>query len=308
MRRSRLFTIPALLVLLVLALVASGCGAGADSDSGAPGEGTSSEAPDVSRLVSESFAAAANRSAHYVVDATLTLETDGNADPQLAAFAQSPMTLHIEGDSSDKAVTADGSVSFMGQTFTASLLAGEHEVYVNFLGSWYGQKDVGLADLGALEAQQSSTAGSGPLEEELIARLGEFFTGDVSEGPPTDGVETWQVDGRLSSDGILKLADEYGAGALGAEERKVVDQIINALTLAVVVGREDMLPRHFELGFSLSADDFAGFGVTQEQMDGLESLNLELTADMSDYGKTVSIQAPAQYQPIEELFGQFLGF
>jgi hypothetical protein len=304
-RRSRLFTIPALLVLLALALVASGCGAGADSDTAAPAEGASSEAPDVSRLVSESFAAAANRSAHYVVDATLTLETDGNADPQLAAFAQNPMTLHIEGDASDKAVTADGSVSFMGQTFTASLLAGEHEVFVNFLGSWYGQKDVGLADL---EAQQGAATGSGPSEEELIARLGELFTGDVSEGPLTDGVETWQVDGRLSSDGILKLADEYGAGALGAEERKVVDQIINALTLAIVVGRDDMLPRHFELGFSLSADDFAGFGVTEEQMDGLKSLNLELTADMSDYGKTVSIQAPAQFQPIEKLFGQFLGF
>jgi hypothetical protein len=294
--------------LLLLAFVTSGCGAAGDAGSGAPADATSSGPPEVSRLVSESFAAASsNRSAHYVVDATLTLEADVSADPQVAAFAQNPMTLHIEGDSSDKALTADGSVSFMGQTFTASLLAGEHEVFVNFLGSWYGRNDVGLADLQSLQAEQQAAAGAGPSEEELVARLGEFFTGEVNEGPLTDGVETWQVDGRLSSAGILKLADDYGANGLGEKERQVLDKIVNALSLAMVVGREDMLPRHLELGFSLSADDFAGLGLSDEQMDGLESVNLELTADMSDYGKTVAIDAPAHFQPLEKLFGQFLG-
>lgn len=307
--RSRLFLLPLLIGLVAVALVATGCGqVDSDGTAGAGGSQASapSEPPDVATLVADSVAASEQTSAHYVLDATLMLETNGEAsDPQLAALASSPIALHIEGDASDTALTAEGSVSFMGQTFSGNLLAGEHELFLNFLGSWYGTKELGLAD-----AQGQSGLSGAPSEEELrtkvIENLDDLLTGEVSEGPLADGVDTWQLDGRLNADAIMELAQELGGEEITGEARGVLQAIADATTVSLLVGRGDMLPRRFELSFAMTADEMTELGASADDLEGLDSIQLDLSADLSDYGKAVAYDAPAQFQPLEQLIGQFL--
>lgn len=72
----------------------------------------------------------------------------------------------------------------------------------------------------------------------------------------------------------------------------------------MLVGREDMLPRRFELAFSMTADELARLGAFGDDLKGLEAVSLDLSADLSDYGKVVAYDAPAQFQPLEQLMGQ----
>jgi hypothetical protein len=305
---------PFVLALLALALVAAGCGS-SDSDSAGNGEaapvaeaeagGGDGGAPGGADLLASAVEAGRGlQSAHYVLDANLMVASDGS-NPQLALFAQGPITLHLEGDASETAFTADASVGFAGQTFSGQVLAGEHEAFFNFMGQWYGTKEAGLADA-AERGAEGAVADPQEAIEAVRDKFDDVLTGEVFEGPTVDGAETWRFEGTLDSAGVAALSQEFAGKAMTAEEAAQLGVIADAAKVVVDFGREDNLPRHLEFLLALTADDLAALGGTSD-LEGVESLDVSLTIDVSDFGKDVSYGAPAQFAPFEDLFGQLLG-
>jgi len=308
---------PFVLALLALALVVAGCGS-AESDStgngetapvagaGAEGDGGGAGAPGGADLLARAVEAGQGlQSSHYVLEANVTVTGDGS-NPQLALFAQGPVTLHLEGDASEAAFTADASVGFAGQAFSGQLLAGEHEAFFNFMGQWYGTKDAGLADA----AEQGAESAVTDPQEAIQAFRDNFddvLTGDVSAGPTVDGVETWRFEGTLNSSGIAAVSQEFGGEAMTTEEAAQLEVIADAVQVVVDFGREDSLPRHLELQLTLTADDLSELVGSTSGLEGVESLDASVTIDLTEFGKDVSYEAPAEFAPIEDLLGQLVG-
>ena len=309
----RRFALPLVLALLAILLAASGCGGSSSSNKSSASSGAEPAAPPPSvgsqsaDLLSGSLTAVQGvKSAHYALDASVTVKTSGgNANPQLAAFTKGPITVHFEGDASSKAFTADGSVGFAGQSFVGKLLLGEHEAYLNLLGQWYGSKDFGLADAQSKGAQ---SAGTDPQQaiEKIRGQFDNVLTGEVSDGPETDGVATSKWEGTLNVDGIVAVSKELGGQEIPADTLDKLRVVADATKIVTLVGKDDKLPRRFELHIALSGDDLAKLGAGQTAA-GVDSVGVDVTIDLSDYGKQVSFDASAQFQPFSQLLGAFGG-
>jgi hypothetical protein len=279
-----------LLALPLFALVLVACGGSSQGTSPANPPSTADLAGAVSAAIQKAD------SAHYVVD--FRAEAEGETI--------SPLTLHAEGDASDTAFTAEGRASFGGTSFAGKLLAGEHEVFLNLMGAWYGSRDFGLAD-----AKDEVDTGDDPQAqlwrdlqspEWIRDHFDEILTGELSEGPELDAVATWQFDGRLNPDGIAALAKQYGAPPFTDKEREAFDKVAEALHVRVAIGREDRLPRALNLTLHLSKEDVRGL---EEELDSLGELDIRLHLELSDYGKDVSYDAPGDFRPFEEFFSGF---
>jgi len=303
-------TLPLVLALLAAVLLASGCGSSSDGDAGGDGAVAAEASPadgSADLLARAVTAAQGMTSAHYALDATVSVKAAGQVvNPQVEMLAQSPFTLHLEGDASETAFTAGGSIGFAGQTLTGTFLAGEHELFLNFMGTWYGTKDTGLADA---EEQGAAGVTANPQEalDAIRGRLDDVLTGDMSEGPGSDGVETWRFEGTLNVDGLAELAAELGGEAIPAADLDVLRAIAGASKVVVLFGRGDSLPRRFEFSLALSGDELAQLGASATGLEGVESLNVDVSVDVSDFGKDVSYDAPAEFAPFDELLGQLLG-
>ncbi len=305
----RRFALPLVLTLLAVVLTASGCGSSSSNKSASSGaepaapSGGSSGAD----LLSGALTAVQGvKSAHYALDASVTIKTSGqSANPQLAVFTKGPITVHFEGDASSKAFTADGSVGFSGQSFAGKLLLGEHEAYLNLLGQWYGSKSFGLADAQTKGAQSTGTDPQAALKQ-VRDHFDGVLTGAVSDGPKADGVATTKWEGTLNVDGIAALAKQLGGKEIPAADLDKFRVVATATKIVTLVGKDDKLPRRFELHIALSGDDLAKLGATGT-FAGVDSLGIDLTVDLSDYGKQVSYNAPAQFQPFNQLLGAFAG-
>jgi hypothetical protein len=223
-------------------------------------------------------------------------------------FAQSPLALHVEGDASEKGLEADVGVSVMGQSFSGKVLAGEKELYVNFLGNWYGTTEAGLSQgSGGQQLDQAQAL------ELVRPHLSGLLEGAVTEGPVADGVHTWRVDGKLNGDGLVTLFQGLAPLAAGGatpvpmerleEQLAEIQPLLDKIHIGLLVGRDDSLLRRFEVTADLSGDDLEDLGASAEELGGFESLSFSLTADVSKYGTKVEFKPPADYQPLEQAFG-----
>ena len=274
----------AFLTTLVVVVGTAGCGQRAGARSG--------EAPSGSDLAADALAALEDKgSAHFVSDFKTTLP--GYSD-------EAALTIHAEGDASASAVDLDGTVSVGGLTISGQVLVDAHNVFVEFMGEWYGE-DQGLAD--ALRDAHRSYNGASPWDdwatpEGLRRNFDQLFTGEVSAGPLTDGVETWQFEGRLNADGLARLGDRYGEPTLPKLNQKFAD----ASHVRLVVGRDDHLPRRLELTVKMSPEDL-------KELSNDGAANFESTLVLSDFGKPVEVHAPPSVTPLDELFDKlFPGF
>lgn len=274
----------AFLAALVVVLGAAGCGARFDRGAG--------EAPAPADLAADALAALEEEgSAHFVADVKTTL----------AGYSEeAPFTLHAEGDASATALDVEGSVGVGGLSLSGHALVDAHNVFVEFMGDWY-HEDQGLAD--ALVDARKSYNGASPWDdwatpEGLRRNFGELFTGEVSEGPVTDGVETWLFEGRLNADGLTRLGDRYGEPTLP----KLNEKLAAASHVRLIIGREDHLPRRIEFLVDLSPEDL-------EELSNDGAANIDSMLVLSDFGKPVEIHSPAASKPLDALFEKiFSGF
>jgi hypothetical protein len=276
----------AFLASLLVVLLAAGCGQRFERAAG--------EAPEPGDLAADALVALEDASsAHFVLD--VRAEESGNAF--------SGFTVHLEGDASAKALDVQGSVGFGGASFQGRLLASEHAFFVEFMGRWYGDELQGIADAVA-EAKREQ---NGELWNELATAEGlrrnfdQLFEGEVSEGPVVDDTATWQFEGRLNADGIADFAERYGVGP-SEDELEEFRLVADASRIVLVVGQEDHLPRRLELAMELSEED-----AEQLQSSVAGAGSFTATLELSEFGKTVAIEAPAEFRSLDELFRDVFG-
>jgi hypothetical protein len=232
------------------------------------------------------------------------------AGEDVRRLAQSPLALGLSGGYSPEALEAKGNAQYGGQTFTADALAGPRELYVRFLGQWYGTKETGLDDLRRQAESRSGRSSDQAFDQALrsIERQGpRVFRGEVTEGPELDGTSTWQTQGTLNAQGLEQIAREQGQ-QVTANDRRALEQLARATRLTYIVGQDDQLPRRIRLSLDLRPQDFAQSARKQgRQLRQLERLRASLTADMSAWGEEVELRPPGRFQPLEQLLQQFLG-
>jgi len=296
-------TVIALVSLLALAALVAGCGGG-DSE----------QPPSPSALVIDSARALkAQKPARFAFDTQARVDEvvpAAGAGPQVQQFAGAPSSLGLSGALSPEAVQADGSASFAGQTFTAEALAGAQEVYVRFLGSWYGTKAIGLQQL-RQQAEQAGGKSSDQAFNELVANIERYgkdvFTGEVTEGPEVDGTPTWQSEGTLNVDGLEQIAEQQGQ-QVTAEDREVLEKVAQGTTLTYLIGQEDKLPRRVKFALDIKPSEFAASArENSEDLKQVEQVKASFTVNMSKWGEPVKITPPANFQPIEQLAQRLLG-
>ena len=276
--------------LLTVALVA-GCG-GVSSPNSSSAEPAAADAPSGADLAADAFDAVKEPGAAIsCFDATV------NASGPAAAMAgDGPVKLQLEGDASADELALDVKLDFSGQSFAAVVLANRKELFIRFLNRWYGERDLKLPKQSEEERDRFEQDFGTP--EGLRANFDQVFTGTVLAGPVVDGVETWEFRGSLNVDGILALAEEYGGEAMKPEERAKFESLAEVVHFRFTAGRDDHLPRSYSMDVELDGSDLNELG----QSDSLDSVDLHIAVKLSDFGKDVSYERPAEYEPLEKLF------
>jgi hypothetical protein len=276
-------------LVLAVATALAGCGTG-ETSARAPAQAPS-EAPAPGDLAADAVAALERvASAHYALDASFMVDPADDAGGGSPAGGEQPVELHVEGDASADAGTADITVEASGQRLAAKILVRDTQFYVNFMGAWYGGDLSKYADARD-ERRELATP------ERVRKHFEEVFTGTVQEGPLMDGRPTWSYTGTLDSAGLVRLADEYGR-TLSEEERAQLEELARAVELRFLVGKEDALPRRIEVELSL------GKSALDRSFALLDELRASAALRLSDFGKPVEVDPPAEYRPLEELARQ----
>jgi hypothetical protein len=282
----RFLSVIAFLVMLVAVLGAAACGERFEGEAG--------YAPSAPDLAANALGALeAKGSAHFVGDVKTGLGAEGMQ-----------FSVHIEGDASARAIDADGSVRFAGQVFRGHVLVDEHDLFIEFMGQWFHEGQ-GLVE-GMAEARKDH---DGQLWNELATpeglrrNFGELFDGDVSEGPVTEGVATWQFEGKLDAHGVADFARRYDAQLTDRDE-ELLAQTAEASRILLVVGQDDRLPRRLEFGVHLTAEQLEQLKSLGEGSPG-DSANFDASLELSDFGKPVEIHPPSDFKPLDALLEQF---
>jgi hypothetical protein len=285
-------------LLLACLLVASGCG----STVSGPGQGEPPTPADLAGNATQALYEAG--SAHYELDGSMEARGEDIPFP-------TPITVHFEGDYSQEAVTADGSVGFPGGNFTGGVIVGQHEFFLNLLGRWFGTREFGIAD--AEQEMEKDDPRGAELYRDLQTGEGvrryfdRVFVGEVLEGPDADGASTWEFQGHLNADGIAGLAAELGAETPSDAELNAFRTIAEDVRVSFLVGRDDSLPRRFDFHVELTPEDFQALEEADGGFDEQGSLRVDFAIALSDFGKDVEYEAPAQFEPLEKAVEAFFG-
>ena len=196
---------------------------------------------------------------------------------------------------------------FPGGSFSGKLLAGPHEFFVNFLGTWYGTKTMGLADAAKKAAEDKSKEArlwrGLQTTDGIRAFFPRVFAGETVSGPEVEGHATWQFEGTLNVDGIAALQQEYGGRAIDREERETLETIAEALSVTMVYEQDTHRLRSLEAHAALSSADL-GDDPPFSDADRIE-FNAKLT--LSDYGKGVSYEAPETFERLDSALNGLFG-
>jgi hypothetical protein len=172
------------------------------------------------------------------------------------------------------------------------------------MNTWYGP-DKGITDT-------TSSAATDPAElKQTLLKLRQYgndvVTGKVTEGDEADGQKTWQFDGTLNPDGIVKVAQAEGQ-PMSADDQTALRAIAPLVKIKFATGQKDGLIRMVGVDFKLSEAQIKVLnGAAGSSQVPLKSLAVNMTVKISDYGTPVTIQAPANPQPTKALGGALLG-
>ncbi len=281
------------LCILTVALFA-GCGGVTSSDSSSA-EPASADAPSGAELAADAFTAAEEaKTAHFVLDATV--KASGSA---AAMAGGTPVRLHVEGDTGSDEMAVDVKVDFAGQSFAATVLSNREAVFIRFLNRWYGKANLKLP--GQNEAERERFEQDFGTAEGIREHFDDLFTGTVLAGPVIDGVSTWEFRGALNAEGVLELIEEYGGDSMAPDDRAKFESLAELVHLRFTAGRDDHLPRSYSMDVDLGAGDLDELG----QSGALDSVDVHIALRFSDFGKEISYEPPAEYEPLEKLFESF---
>jgi hypothetical protein len=296
--RSYKASVRRILLALVLSVALAGCGGGGGTAPSAP-------KPSLRTLFTRAASAASSKhSAHYVLDVTVSVETSNPVQNALVqAFFANPIKLHLEGDASAKAFSADGSVSISGRDFSGKLLAGPDELYAELLGTWYGTKQSGIGSLTQLgRSRLNNVPGAQQTSgRQLREHAEEILSGTTSDGPTLEGANTWEFEGTLDSSGLARLSSQNGQ-ALTARQQDALRALQDATELTIDIGKEDHLLRKFELTLGLGRDGLKKLGpLSSTSLHGISALHASLGLELGKWGEAVAITPPESYKPVTNL-------
>jgi hypothetical protein len=286
-------------LLVVCALLAAAC-------AGAGGK------PDTSGLIASSLRAAAGQKdmkVHYAVTAKLDATPSAQASEQTRKWLSEPIALTASGGLSKEAMTLAGNVAFTGKSFHAEALLGQHETFINLLGSWYGDRTKGLDD--AQESAESKTASKvSPQQLKKTLRWvydhsDEVLDARVVPGPAVDG-KTWKATGHCKADGIAKLAQKNGQ-IVSAQDRKDIATFCRLTEVTYVTGADDHLPRELRITAHFDKPTLTALAAGDESTKELDALNVELDFKVSQWGKNVTYTSPANPKSMDDLGMAVLG-
>jgi hypothetical protein len=290
------------LLALVLTVALAGCGGGGGTAPSAP-------ASSLRTLFTRAASAASSKhSAHYVLDVTVSVETSNPVQNALVqAFVANPIKLHLEGDASAKAFTADGRVSVSGRDFSGKLLAGPGDLYAELLGTWYGTKQAGIGLLTQLGRSRLNTVPGAQQSSgrQLREHVDQILDGTTSDGPTLDGADTWEFEGTLDASGLARLSSQNGQ-ALTARQQDALRALQDAIMVTVDIGKDDHLPRKLELRLELDSDGLKRLGpLSSTSLHGISALHASLGLELGKWGEAVAITPPESYKPLTNLTSYF---
>jgi hypothetical protein len=187
------------------------------------------------------------------------------------------------------------------ETAEATFISTGDQAFVEIDGQAYELPADELAEQPAA-APAAAAAGLGSL------RLNEWIRNpQLSEGGGVGGADTWKVTADLNAGeaipDLMQLSESLSTSGLlaafegaGAEQ---LDQAVESSTIEVYTGKDDHMLRRLvmdiRLGLSHLAEELG------EAVTGLATVHLRFEVKVSDIGRDVSVEAPADALPISEL-------
>jgi hypothetical protein len=283
------------------ALAVAGCGS--DDDGNAENAAQSGPAPSAGQLFADSFRAAeGRRSASFRMDMTAR----GSAtDPQLQQFLTEPLGLNLQGAAGRGAVDMTGRVSFRGRDNDVAVRADDRQSFVQVGGTWYGPGD-------GIDSAQERAGNDRAQTEEAIRVLrergGDVISGQV-RAAEIDGQPVWQIQGNLNADGIIRAAQEEG-DPLDEDQQRGLRAIAPLVNVTYAANQRDRLPRRFRVRFRVTRAQIQALQAIQgEDAEDIpvNDLDVNMGLDMTEWDRQVSIEAPANPTPIDQLGGALAG-
>ncbi len=283
-------------LLLTGTLALAACGAEEPADS------PSANAPTPAELLTKAITESTDQtSAAFALTASVTGTSD---DPQVQPFLEKPLKAEISGKASPKAVDITGKATVSGRDFQLGVRADEQQSFIQFMNTWYGPDD------GITGATESTSTDPAELKQTLLKMrqyANDVLKGEVTEGDEVDGQKTWQFEGTLNPDGIVKVAQAEGE-PMSADDQNALRALAPLIKLRFATGQEDGLFRLVGVDFKLTE---AQIKTLDALSDGdpfpLKALSVNMTLKISDYGTPVTIEAPADPQPTDALGGALVG-
>lgn len=275
----------------------------------AAGTASAATPPAADALLTRSAAALQKATTfHLDLEAHSTARGDGTLSAAALRKAVQPVDISAHGDLSPTAISVAGKLGTGTQNLAGELRTSGNEVYVNFLGTWYGTRDAKSSSKGSgvsmnLDPKQLSAA--------LAELLGNGLDATAKEGPELDGTETWSVTGEFEGPALVKALKKAGL----AVTAKDATSLAGHTRVTVLVGRDDDLPRRLTLVSTLAGSDLTSAKSTTGNLvplpaagtKGLKSVSVTVAVDLSKFGQKAPFARPATFKPLEAMFDALLG-
>lgn len=248
-------------------------------------------------------------SMHVELEAHTTAKGDGTLTPAQLKKAAQAVDISARGDLSPTVMSIAGKMGGGGQSLAAELRANGKELYINFLGTWYGTRNSTSKGDSGLTMTTSPKELSGTLGD--LMRNGIEAT--VADGPEVDGVATWKVSGSFDGKQLQKALKATGAAS--TVNPRDVDRLAGTTDVTVLIGKADELPRRIDIVSTLSGADLTSAKSTTQGLvplpaagtKGLKSMTVTMAVALSKFGEKVAFARPAAFKPLESMFEALLG-
>jgi hypothetical protein len=314
----------------VAIVVAAGCGGSNNSSSStSSSSGTSGGGLTAQQIADKSSAAMqAVKSATFALDLTATIKGDASkaTDAQTKALLQAPIVVKAQGNVSNEPQKADMTLnlSAAGKTFDVGLKMDGDKIWVQFMNQWYETSQSALG--GLTGSSPSPSASSAPLTQQLqdsIKQLGidptTWTEGYTVTGTETlDGTDVYHVVQTLNVskvvDDLLKLSQTASGltGGLGAsaspgtqitpQDAQALKDALKGLKIDWFYQKDNYYLRKMQMAstIDLSKD-------TSAAASGVQSVDFSLDLTMSNFDQPVTVEAPANPKPIQDLITALTG-